>query len=95
MIFFFLGAGTVLETLSLGKPLITVVNEKLMNNHQMELAQQMHKDGHSLYCTCSTLQETLAKMDVESLHQFIPGDPTKFGDFMDRLVGFSLQNIHK
>lgn len=83
------GAGTVLETLSLGKPLITVVNEKLMNNHQMELAQQMHKDGHSLYCTCSTLQETLTKMDVDALCRFTPGDPMKFGNFMDKLVGFS------
>ena len=51
-IFILLGAGTVLETLSLGKPLITVINEKLMHNHQMELALQMQKDGHSLYCNC-------------------------------------------
>nr|XP_008510508.1 PREDICTED: UDP-N-acetylglucosamine transferase subunit ALG13 homolog [Equus przewalskii] len=23
-----------------------------MNNHQLELAKQLHKDGHLFYCTC-------------------------------------------
>ena len=40
-------------------------------------------------CSSSTLQETLAKMDIDSLQRFTPGDPSKFGDFMDKLVGFS------
>lgn len=46
------GAGSCLETLEKGKPLIVVINEKLMNNHQLELAKQLHKDGHVLYCNC-------------------------------------------
>ncbi|KAM4661295.1 UDP-N-acetylglucosamine transferase subunit ALG13-like isoform 2-T2 [Amazona ochrocephala] len=49
------GAGSCLETLEKGKPLIVVINEKLMNNHQLELAKQLHEDGHVLYCNCSTL----------------------------------------
>lgn len=46
------GAGSCLETLEEGKPLIVVTNEKLMNNHQLELAKQLHRDGHVLYCNC-------------------------------------------
>uniref|UniRef100_A0A8D0QIE1 UDP-N-acetylglucosamine transferase subunit ALG13 n=1 Tax=Sus scrofa TaxID=9823 RepID=A0A8D0QIE1_PIG len=47
------GAGSCLETLEKRKPLVVVINEKLMNNHQLELAKQLHKDGHLFYCTCS------------------------------------------
>ncbi|ELV11080.1 UDP-N-acetylglucosamine transferase subunit ALG13 like protein [Tupaia chinensis] len=47
------GAGSCLETLERGKPLVVVINEKLMNNHQLELAKQLHKEGHLFYCTCS------------------------------------------
>ena len=42
----------MLEALNFGKPLVVVVNEKLMDNHQFELARHLHKDNHLLYCTC-------------------------------------------
>uniref|UniRef100_A0A2K6F8N7 UDP-N-acetylglucosamine transferase subunit ALG13 n=1 Tax=Propithecus coquereli TaxID=379532 RepID=A0A2K6F8N7_PROCO len=47
------GAGSCLETLEKGKPIVVVINEKLMNNHQLELAKQLHKEGHLFYCTCT------------------------------------------
>ena len=49
---FSLGAGSVLETLQAGRPLIVVINELLMDNHQMELASQLAEDGHLCYATC-------------------------------------------
>ena len=49
---FSLGAGSVLESLQAGRPLIVVINELLMDNHQMELASQLAEDGHLCYATC-------------------------------------------
>uniref|UniRef100_A0A8C9I4R1 UDP-N-acetylglucosamine transferase subunit ALG13 n=1 Tax=Piliocolobus tephrosceles TaxID=591936 RepID=A0A8C9I4R1_9PRIM len=53
------GAGSCLEALEKGKPLVVVINEKLMNNHQLELAKQLHKEGHLFYCTCSMWRDLL------------------------------------
>ncbi|NXX91698.1 ALG13 transferase, partial [Centropus bengalensis] len=82
------GAGSCLETLEEGKPLIVVINEKLMNNHQLELAKQLQRDGHVLCCNCSTLVETLKSMDLSTLKPFPPGQPEKFALFLDEVIGF-------
>nr|CAB3221196.1 UDP-N-acetylglucosamine transferase subunit ALG13 homolog [Phallusia mammillata] len=74
------GAGTCLEVLGARKPLVVVVNEKLMDNHQFELAKQLHQDGHLLYCTCSTLGSTLSEMDLQSLEPLPAPKTNKFGE---------------
>lgn len=81
------GAGSCLEALGAGKPLLVVVNDKLMNNHQLELARQLHSDSHLLYCTCSTLTETLRSMDISVLLPFVPGQPQNFAHFLDKALG--------
>ncbi|KAM7042988.1 UDP-N-acetylglucosamine transferase subunit ALG13-like [Acridotheres tristis] len=81
------GAGSCLETLEKGKPLIVVINDKLMDNHQLELAKQLHRDGYVLYCNCSTLVETLQSMDLSALKPFPPGQPEKFASFLDKVFG--------
>ncbi|KAG8510676.1 UDP-N-acetylglucosamine transferase subunit ALG13, partial [Galemys pyrenaicus] len=81
------GAGSCLETLENRKPLVVVINENLMNNHQLELAKQLHKDGHLFYCTCSTLPGLLQSMDLSTLKCFPPGQPEKFSAFLDKVVG--------
>ncbi|VDM56504.1 unnamed protein product [Angiostrongylus costaricensis] len=45
------GAGTCLECLRHRRPLIVVVNENLMDNHQLELAKELARGGHLLYCS--------------------------------------------
>nr|CAG4641378.1 EOG090X0KOU [Eulimnadia texana] len=60
------GAGCCLEALSMKKDLIIVINEKLMGNHQVELATKLSESGHAITCTPKTLLETLRpKNDVE------------------------------
>ena len=44
------GAGSIMEALRLKKPLVVVVNEDLMDNHQTELAEAI-EDAGSLRCS--------------------------------------------
>ncbi|XP_069104889.1 UDP-N-acetylglucosamine transferase subunit ALG13-like isoform X1 [Argopecten irradians] len=83
------GAGSCLETLEAGKPLLVVINNDLMGNHQLELAKQLHQDGHIYYCDCGTLLQTIQEIDIDSLKPFNKGDPAKFGAFLDNKMGFS------
>lgn len=85
------GAGSVLETLQAGRPLIVVINELLMGNHQIELASQLAEDGHLCYATCSTLEETLKERDLSELKPFPPGKPELFSSLLDKVMGFDHQ----
>jgi len=44
----FLGAGTLLECLRLGKKVVGVINERLMDNHQLEILDALEKDSYML-----------------------------------------------
>ncbi|KAG5263392.1 hypothetical protein AALO_G00264360 [Alosa alosa] len=83
------GAGSCLEALGAQKALLVVINDKLMDNHQLELAKQLHCDSHLLYCTCRTLTETLKTMDFSTLTPFLPGQPQNFAKFLDKALGFA------
>jgi len=81
------GAGSILETLSLRKPLIVVINEGLMDNHQYELASKMADEGYLYYCSCSNLSDTLREKDLTKLKRKKPTDPKIFGDFLNGFMG--------
>lgn len=86
------GAGSCIEVLSAKKPLIVVVNNKLMDNHQTELAHQLHSDGHLLYCLPSTLIQTLCTLDqtIFTLKPYESADENmlKFINHLNSIMGF-------
>ena len=85
---FYTGSGSIFETLRLGKPLIVVVNEDLMDNHQSELAEELADRKH-LYCARpQTLHQTIADMDINTLLPYSPGDATPVAKHINRFLGF-------
>ncbi|ESO08657.1 hypothetical protein HELRODRAFT_75054 [Helobdella robusta] len=80
------GAGSCLEVLDNHRPLIVVINEDLMDNHQIELAQQLQDDGHVFMCMCRTLVETLTQKNINDLKEFREGDPNLFVSFLNKTI---------
>ncbi len=82
------GAGSCLEALEANKPLIVVVNDTLMHNHQTELAKKLADDGHCVYCeSAAGLAEAIATFDSEGLRVFPRGNKEAFARHIDSLMG--------
>ena len=82
------GAGTCLAALNAGKPLVVVINDNLMNNHQVELAEKLTQGGYVFCANCSNLCSVLDDMELCKLNKFPKGTPQKFVEFIDSVMGF-------
>ncbi|KAL3516128.1 hypothetical protein ACH5RR_023030 [Cinchona calisaya] len=82
------GSGSIFETLRLQKPLIVVVNEDLMDNHQSELAEELAERKHLFCARPQTLYQTIANMDLGLLIPYQPGDATPVAEFINSFLGF-------
>lgn len=83
------GAGSCIGTLQAGKPMLVVVNERLMDNHQLELADRLHADAHIFRCVPGTLVQTLGgAVRTELLCSYRPGNAEKCVLAVDKLLGF-------
>lgn len=80
------GAGSILESLRRRKDLLVVVNDALMDNHQLELAEAMQAKGVLLCTYCAELAAMLDKADFASLLPYPAADHSLFPALVDEQV---------
>ncbi|KRX88441.1 UDP-N-acetylglucosamine transferase subunit ALG13 -like protein [Trichinella pseudospiralis] len=83
------GAASCLEALELEKPLLVVVNDSLLDNHQVELADRLAKEGVLHYCTVSSLADTVRLFPSLNRKRWKAGDPEIFATWLDKIFNFS------
>lgn len=83
------GAGTCIEVMHAKKPLIVVVNDALLGNHQIELAEKLASDGYCCFCTLGDLKETLGEhIGRKQFKPYEKGNAKALVKKIDELMGF-------
>ncbi|PNH10077.1 UDP-N-acetylglucosamine transferase subunit ALG13 [Tetrabaena socialis] len=83
------GSGSIFETLTAGVPLIVVPNPLLMDNHQVELGEQLAALGHLVSATPDELLDAVRSFDAGRLLPYSRGDPAAVVGRINRLVGLA------
>jgi len=82
------GAGTCMDILNNRKHGLIVINDTLMDNHQLELAKQLASENYLYYCKVSDLHVQLASLDFEALkpYETQPENLKKFVSAINELM---------
>ena len=82
------GAGTCIEVLQAGKPLLVIVNDDLMDNHQVELAQRLSEEQYLMYGSVSTLAESIRQFQSKrgELRPYPTPQSEIFTNFINKLM---------
>ncbi|TBU35911.1 glycosyl transferase [Dichomitus squalens] len=82
------GSGTIIDVLRLGKPLIVVPNETLMDNHQAELSDALAALGHLMSSSVAGLSKAIETLNTSALVPFPQFDGSRFRELLDEEMGF-------
>ena len=77
------GVGTIVETLRANKPLLVIVNQDLMDNHQQEVASGLATKGYINMAYPETLLETLKSKDIFNVVKYPPVEYDAFPNLVD------------
>lgn len=79
------GAGSCLEALENSRRLLVVINETLMDNHQIELAAALKQSGYLEYCLPKSLDDGLKSIASMSIVPFPRGNPAPINHELRKL----------
>lgn len=83
------GAGSILEAVRVRKAkVVVVINDTLLDDHQSELAEEMHEKGYLLCCRVPQLKETLERIPDEVFIQFPAHEPHRFPEMLNNILGW-------
>ncbi|RWA05697.1 hypothetical protein EKO27_g9404 [Xylaria grammica] len=67
------GSGSIIGALEFDSKLVTVPNPELMDNHQLEIAEDMESKGFLVHGTLGSVAEAVEKIDTLTLRKWPPG----------------------
>ncbi|GAP83108.2 putative glycosyltransferase family 1 protein [Rosellinia necatrix] len=67
------GSGSIIEALQFDSKLIAVPNPELMDNHQLEIAEEMDSQGFLVHGTLGSVAEAFMKIHEITLQKWPPG----------------------
>ena len=82
------GYGCLIESLTLRKPVIAVINDTLMDNHQVEIAQELERRNLLVKCKPETLAITIEETDLTKFDELEKAKPENYVKLLDNMFGF-------
>ncbi|KAI0430684.1 glycosyltransferase family 1 protein [Xylaria sp. FL1042] len=67
------GSGSIIGALEFDSKLVAVPNPELMDNHQLEIAEDMERKGFLVHGTLGSVAEAVEKIDTMVLRKWPPG----------------------